>query len=184
MRSKVIVGAAMVWLLGTGAGNAQWMVSVTGGANAGAAADQIYPHAALGVGWWREQLGVELDAGIIPLFFESEPGDEIEMVVTVIPRLVLSPRSLTNGLTPFLFGGVGVVTYSLTNSEDQFEYGRTHGAISLGGGVMKRMSARFGLRGEAQYIRALEDTKPPADFRWDHTRLHFWTASGGLTVRF
>ncbi len=184
MGSQVIVGAAIVCLLGASPADAQWMGSVTGGVNLGGAAEQTYPRAALSVGWWREQLGLELEAGIIPLFFESEPGDEVEMVVTVIPRVVLGTRPLTNDVMPFVFGGVGVVTYALTNSEDQFEYGRTHGAISVGGGVMKPISARFGLRAEAQYIRALDDTNPPPAFGWDQARLHFWTISGGLTIRF
>lgn len=184
MSSKVLVGTAVVWLLGHGAAHAQWTASLTGGTNAGGAADQAYPRAAVSVGWWKGNLALELETGIIPLFFESEPGDEVEMVVTAIPRVVLSTRSLTKAVTPFAFGGVGVVSYSLTDSEDRFEFGRTHAAISLGGGVMKFMSDRFGLRGEAQYIRALDDTSPPADFRWNHSRLHFWTAGGGLVIRF
>lgn len=182
--SKVIAGAAIVWLLGSSAADAQWIASLTGSANAGGAADQTYPRAALSVGWWKENLGLELEAGVIPLFFESEPGDEVEMVVTAIPRVVVTTRSLTNAVTPFVFGGVGIISYSLTDSEDRFEFGRTHAALSLGGGVMKLLSDRIGLRGEAQYIRALDDANPPPDFRWDHSRLHFWSAGGGLVIRF
>jgi hypothetical protein len=183
MGSKVIVGAAVLWLLGTSAADAQWLGSVTGGVNGGAA-EQTYPRAALALGWWRENVALELETGIIPLLFESEPGDEVEMVVTVMARVIFGIRPLTNGVTPFVFGGIGVVSYSLTDSEDRFEFGRTHAAISLGGGLMKLMSDRFGLRGEVQYIRALDEVNPPADFRWDHTRLYFWSVSGGLVIRF
>jgi hypothetical protein len=184
MSSKVTVGALTIWVLATGAADAQWIASVSGGANAGGAADQTYPRAAVSVGWWAGNFGLEVEGGIVPLFFESEPGDEVEMVVTVLPKVVFGLRPLADGVTPFVFGGLGLVSYALTDSEDRFEHGRTHAAMTVGGGVMTRVSERFGLRGEGQYIRALEDVSPPGDFRWEHTRLHFWTFTGGVVVRF
>ena len=41
-----------------------------------------------------ERLAVELDAGIVP-FFESEPGDEVEMVVTLMPNVLVMTCDLT-----------------------------------------------------------------------------------------
>ena len=40
-------------------------------------------------------------------FFESEPGDEEEMVVTLMPNVPVMTRDLTDTVTRFVSGGVG-----------------------------------------------------------------------------
>jgi hypothetical protein len=178
------ITAVVILLLAAADAKAQWLGSIGGGVNVGGAVDQLYPRAALSLGRWRKRLAIELEAGVVPLFFESEPGDEIEMVVTIIPKVIVPIRPLSDAFTPFVSGGVGLISYTLTNSEDQFEHGRSHAAIRAGGGILKFMTGRWALRLDALYTRSLGKANPPTGFGWDHTTLDYWTVGGGLAVRF
>jgi opacity protein-like surface antigen len=150
-----------------GAGSQHWMI---GGAGAWLASGP---------------LGVELEATLVPSFFERGEGALARGggVTTVSGSLIVAlPTSVTQeSLRPYLAGGLGLLHAQIDDvivPVDRNLLGLTVGGGAIGG-LSERTAVRFDLRhtrsvkGDAESILGVQ-----------RARLSFWRASVGLTLRY
>jgi hypothetical protein len=132
-------------------------------------------------------LGLEADVARVPGFFEGE--DERHLVrgsrVTTLFGNVLIAVPLTvsrESLRPYIVGGLGLVHISRDDLVQLDEGGSSLG-LQLGGGALGFISDRTGVRFDLRQIRTVgrsrnELTGVPG------TRLSFWRATVGVSVRY
>jgi hypothetical protein len=130
--------------------------------------------------------GLEGEVGYSPRFFERSSGILVARshVLTIMGNVVLSaPRDITgDSLRPFISGGGGLMHVNIDDVIDVL--GSTNSfAINVGGGATGRLTDVTSLRFELRYFRSItnEDTQTVG---FGSTRLSFWRAGAGLTLRY
>ena len=129
-------------------------------------------------------LGVEVDFGFIPDFFEPKDTaiDYPTNNVTTLMGNVVFGRS-GGGIQPYLVAGAGLLRSNVGSFGEFFDDVTTENSLGVNAGAGVRVGGgRFSLRGDVRYFRALSDVDIAlqdalADFG-------FWRATAGLTFRF
>lgn len=129
-------------------------------------------------------LGVEVDFGFIPDFFEPG-GTTIDYptnnVTTLMGNVVLGRSS--GGIQPYLVAGAGLLRSNVGSFGEFFDDVTTENGLGVNAGAGVRVGGgRFSVRGDVRYFRALSDVDIAlqdvlADFS-------FWRATAGLTFKF
>jgi hypothetical protein len=103
--------------------------------------------------------------------------------------LLTAPRRWTQyGLRPYVSGGVGLLHASANDLQDGFPIDLNLLGMNAGGGAVGFLTDRVGLRFDLRHFRKIhgpdaEEVRPPVTF-FEPIRLHYWTASVGLVVRY
>lgn len=129
-------------------------------------------------------LGVELDVGFIPDFFEPKDTTIVyptNHVATLMGNVVFGRSG--GGIRPYVTAGAGLLRSNVGSFGGFFDDVTTDNALGANAGAGVRVGGgRLSLRGDVRYFRALTDVDIAlqdvlADFS-------FWRATGGLTFRF
>lgn len=129
-------------------------------------------------------LGVEVDFGFIPNFFE--PKDlEIDVLgsnnVTTVMGNVVFGRS-GGGIQPYVVAGAGLLRSQVGSFGELFDATDNGFGVNAGAGV-RVGSGRFSLRGDVRYFRNITDVDERIleDVLGDFA---FWRATAGLSFGF
>lgn len=133
-------------------------------------------------------LGVEVDLGYTPGFFEgADPTGLVvgSQVTTFVGNVILAlPRSMTrDSLRPYAVGGLGLMHASI---EDVLQVLRVNSnllGLVVGGGAIGPLTNRTSLRFEVRYFRNLSKDEGPL-VGFGATKLTFWRATAGVTLRY
>lgn len=129
-------------------------------------------------------LGVEVDFGFIPDFFEPK-GTAIDYptnnVTTLMGNLVFGRSG--GGIQPYLSAGGGLLRSNVGSFGEFFDDVTTDNGLGVNAGAGLRVGGgRFSVRGDVRYFRTLTDVDVALeDVLGDFS---FWRATGGLTFRF
>lgn len=130
--------------------------------------------------------GVEGEVGYSPRFFERSSGMLVARshVLTLMGNLVLTtPRELTgDSLRPFISGGGGLMHVNIDDVADVLGSRNSFG-INIGGGATGRLTDVTSLRFELRYFKSVTNDDPEG-VGFGSTRLSFWRAGVGLTLRY
>jgi hypothetical protein len=132
-------------------------------------------------------LGVEGDVGYSPRFFERETEQIIiasSSVSTVTGNVIVAvPRSVTReSLRPYALGGIGLMHVGIDDVLD-FAPDRNFLCLSIGAGAIGAVSQRTSIRFELRHFRNLT-TEDEESVSFGRTRLSFWRATVGVTLRY
>jgi hypothetical protein len=133
-------------------------------------------------------LGVEMDFGHSPGFFENErhmPLVAHSNVTTLTGNvLVALPLSVTReSLRPYALGGLGLMHASIEYLANPFGVDANLLGLTIGGGVIGFVTDRTGLRFELRHFRNItNEDKSSASL--GSTHLSFWRATAGVTFRY
>jgi hypothetical protein len=132
--------------------------------------------------------GVEAEVGHTPKFFEGDDPSGLVLsnqVTTVTGNVLLAaPLSLTReSLRPYLVGGLGLLQARLRHAAGVFPLSEDRLGLSLGAGAIGFVSDFTGLRFDVRHIKAISGSDGPLA-RPGVSRLSFWRASAGLTIRY
>jgi hypothetical protein len=133
-------------------------------------------------------LGVEADVAHTPKFFEGENPTGLVLssrVTTITGNVMLAaPLSLTReSLRPYLVGGLGLLQGRSRHAGGVFPLDEDRLGLSLGGGAIGFVTDRTGLRFDVRHIKAITGADGPLA-RDGVSRLSFWRASVGVTLRY
>ena len=127
--------------------------------------------------------GLEAEIGHTSRFFEG--NDPLGLVLTSRVStvsgsvIVAAPLALTReSLRPYLVGGIGLMQARSTDAAGIFPVDQDLFGVNIGGGAIGFVTERTGLRFDVRHFRALgaEDTGA--------SRLSFWRAAAGVTLRY
>ena len=133
-------------------------------------------------------LGIEADVGHTPKFFEgddplglsSRAGSRPSAATCCSPRRWRSPA---NRCGHTWSGGLGLMQARSSNAASLFPLEEDRLGLSVGGGAIGFVSERTGLRFDVRHIKAISG--PDGPFPRDGvSRLSFWRATAGLTIRY
>ncbi len=142
---------------------------------------------------WHGVVGPEFLVDWTPNFDVTTafiPGDT-NVISYMANAIGAMPLGADGQFVPFVSGGFGAIqAFADVLSAD----GTTHGnqnsqwGTNLGGGVMAFANNRFGVRGDVRYYRAFTDNNLTGSFGDQLieslvSRLSYWRASGGVSVR-
>lgn len=133
-------------------------------------------------------LGIEVDVGHTPKFFEGDDplGLILTSRVTTISGNVMlaAPLSFTReSLRPYLVGGLGLLQARASNAASLFPLEEDRLGLTVGGGAIGFVSERTGLRFDVRHIKVISGPDGPLP-RAGVSRLSFWRATAGLTIRY
>lgn len=133
-------------------------------------------------------LGVEADVGHIPGFFQGDDprGLVLSSRVTTVSGnvIVAAPLAVTReSLRPYVAVGLGLLQARTRNAADLFPVDRNLLGLTLGGGALGFVTDRTGLRFDVRHIRAVSGPENPFE-RPGTSRLRFWRATAGVTIRY
>lgn len=131
-------------------------------------------------------LGIEADVAHTPGFFEDRFGLVLTSRVTTLTGNVVlaAPLAITQeSLRPYFVGGLGLIQARSKNVVGLFPINRDLLGLSLGVGAVGFITPRAGLRFDVRRFKAIgaddgSSTRPGV------SRLSFWRASAGLTLRY
>jgi outer membrane protein with beta-barrel domain len=132
-------------------------------------------------------LGVEVDFGYSPRFFERSSGAVVARshVLTLMGNLLVTvPQGWAGyALRPYVSGGAGYMQIGIDYVGDVFEpTDSDRFAINVGGGAVGGLTARTSVRFDVRYFKSVySGEQETASF--GPTSLHFWRASVGLSIR-
>ena len=140
--------------------------------------------ALLGAGF----LGLEADVAHTPRFFEGDDPLGVVLssrVTTISGNVVLAaPLALTReSLRPYLVGGLGLLQARAANVGGVFPLDEDRLGLTLGGGAIGFFNELTGMRFDVRHLKAVSG----ADGRLARegvSRLSFWRATVGITVRY
>jgi outer membrane protein with beta-barrel domain len=140
-------------------------------------------------GWRSGPLTLEFDFGFLPgLFDDRSADDDFEYgstrVMTLMANGVWAAPFRFIGLQPYAAGGIGVIRTNIDAEADLFKVKSTNTAFNVGGGVMKPLGTRYGLRADARFFRTIQEQLPESEVDLAIAVLKFWRFSGGVTIRF
>ena len=129
-------------------------------------------------------LGVEVDFGFIPDFFE--PSDTTidyptNNVTTLMGNVVLGRSG--GGIQPYVVAGTGLLRSNVGSFGEFFDDVTTENGLGVNAGAGVRVGGgRLSVRSDVRYFRALSDVDIAlqdvlADFS-------FWRATAGVTIKF
>jgi opacity protein-like surface antigen len=136
-------------------------------------------------------IGVEVDLGVTPNFFENTSGDDDfdfgdSNVTTVMGNFVIgAPIGGTSGpgVRPYVSGGIGLLRSSISPGGIFDDLSKNDLGVNVGAGAHFFFGDNVGVRGDIRYFRSLQDDEDElldlgfADF-------DFWRATAGVTFRF
>jgi hypothetical protein len=133
-------------------------------------------------------LGIEADVGHTPKFFEGDDPLGLILtsrVTTVGGNVVLAaPLALTReSLRPYLVGGLGLLQARVSNAGSLFPLEEDRLGLTVGAGAIGFVSERTGLRFDLRHVKAISGPDGPLA-RDGVSRLSFWRATAGLTIRY
>jgi hypothetical protein len=147
-----------------------------------------HPNPAFGVNAVRlgEVIGIEVDVGHAPGFFETGRQDRVfrSGATTVTGNIVGAlPRRLTEyTLRPYLVGGFGVMHAYIDDTLGVLRVGTKLAAVDVGGGVTGFLTNRIGLSWELRYFRSVGG-KAQSGLSFGAERLSFWRANMAVAIR-
>jgi hypothetical protein len=132
-------------------------------------------------------LGVEVDVGLAPGFFERA-GPELvtsSRVTTVMGSVIVTtPLSFSGeGLRPYVAGGLGWMHAASDDFSDVFTFRRDLLGLSVAGGATGYFTDRVGVRFDLRYMRNVTEAEP-GSVGFGPTRLRLWRATVGLALRY
>jgi hypothetical protein len=133
-------------------------------------------------------LGIEADVGHTPRFFEGDDPLGLVLtsrVTTVGGNLVVAaPLALTReSLRPYLVGGLGLIQARSRHAAGLFPVDEDLLGLTIGAGAVGLLTERTGLRFDLRHIKAISGADGPLA-RPGVSRLSFWRATAGLTIRY
>jgi hypothetical protein len=133
-------------------------------------------------------LGLEADLGHTPKFFEGDDPRGLILssrVTTLSGNVVLAaPLALTReSLRPYLLGGLGLIQARTNNAAGLFPIDEDRLGLTVGAGAIGFVGGRTGLRFDVRHIKAISGADGPFA-RAGVSRLSFWRATAGLTIRY
>jgi len=133
-------------------------------------------------------LGLEADVSHTPGFFEGDDplGLVLTSRVTTVNGnvIVAAPLALTReSLRPYLVGGLGLMQARSKHAAGLFPVEQDLLGLSVGAGAIGFVTERTGLRFDVRHIKAISGTDGPFA-RPGVSRLSFWRATAGLTIRY
>ena len=133
-------------------------------------------------------LGIEAEVGHTPRFFEgnSPLGLVLNSRVTTVTGSVIiaAPLALTReSLRPYLVGGLGLMQARSKNVAGLFPVEEDLFGLSLGAGAIGFVTDRTGLRFDLRHFKAIAGADSPLA-RPGASRLSFWRATAGVTIRY
>lgn len=131
-------------------------------------------------------LGLEVDVGYLPGFFERGGGLVVRSHVTTLTgsAIIAAPLSLTReSLRPYFIGGLGLLQVRSDDVLNVFGVDNNLLGLTLGGGALGFVTERVGLRFDVRHFRNLSDGDQPA-VAFGKTQLSFWRASIGVVLRY
>ena len=132
--------------------------------------------------------GAELDLGWSPSFWGTKNDFGDNSVIDVMGNLILGvPVGGTRGpgIRPYVTAGLGLLRTQIDGGTIAHVSSSTNDlGWNAGGGVMVYFSDHFGLRGDARYMRNLENNSTSlTSINFDPGGFHFWRASVGIVLR-
>jgi Outer membrane protein beta-barrel domain len=131
-------------------------------------------------------LGVEADFGYTPRFFERSSGSLVasSQVLTLMGNLVVTaPRALTGySLRPFVSGGGGLMHVGIDDVAQIIQVDSNVFGIDVGGGAVGDLTHRTSVRFDLRYFKSISQAEED-NVGFGPTRLSFWRAAVGLTIR-
>jgi hypothetical protein len=136
-------------------------------------------------------LGLEAEVSHTPGFFKgNDPLGGLVLVLTSRVTMlsgnviVAAPLALTReSLRPYLVGGFGLMQARSKHLSDVFPVDQNVLGLGIGAGAIGFVTERTGLRVEFRHIKAITGTDGPLA-RPGSSRLSFWRAMAGLTLRY
>ena len=135
-------------------------------------------------------LGLEMDFGYAPDFFETDDVTSLDGNVTsfmgnVIIGIPIGGQT-GGGVRPYVSGGAGLLRSRLDDVEDLFDINENSFGVNAGAGLMVFFTDNVGLRGDLRYFRSLSDDDDDDDNDLDLNfgAFHFWRATAGVAFRF
>lgn len=133
-------------------------------------------------------LGLEADVAHTPGFFQgNDPlGLILSSRVTTIAGsvIVAAPLAVTReSLRPYLVGGLGLIQARSNHIASLFPLEKNLLGLNIGGGAVGLLTARTGVRFDVRHFKAISGESGPFA-RPGTSRLSFWRASAGVTLRY
>jgi len=133
-------------------------------------------------------LGVEADIAHTPGFFQGDDPRGLVLtsrVTTVSGNVIIAaPLAFTReSLRPYVVGGLGLIQARSRHAADLFPIDHDLLGLTLGAGALGFVSDRTGLRFDIRHIKAMSGAKGPFE-RPGASRLRFWRATAGVTIRY
>jgi opacity protein-like surface antigen len=132
-------------------------------------------------------LGVEVDFGWSPNFFEITTGDrnfefgDSNLTTLMVNAIVGAPLG---PVRPYAAGGLGLMRSSISPDEFFNDLEASDLGVNIGAGLAGFVSDNVGLRGDVRYFRSLQDNEPDGNLDLGLSDFDFWRASIGVTFRF
>jgi hypothetical protein len=179
----------------TGTGTNQWIASGVVGSTFARSADSANVDFGGTLGYlWNGMLGAEFLAGFAPRFtpntaLSSTRTDVNNYMVNAVAALPIGDESRVQ---PFLSGGVGALTLSVSDSNNPgqiFESSQSKFGGNIGGGIMAFMGS-WGIRGDLRYFSTIGGSSTTLVGTPSSTNqisllnsLSFWRANIGVAFR-
>lgn len=201
--SKLLtIGAMVTWLLPASA-SADWLFTPYVGANFGGNAtfgefndfdDEVERRVDFGasLGWMGAGIiGVELDFGYSPNFFQDTAGDaNFEFgdnnVTTLMGNLLVGAPiggQTGPGLRPYGSGGVGLIRSQISGTTLFNDLNTNDFGVNVGGGLHGFFTDNVGVRADLRYFRSLQDNEPDGALDLGLSDFDFWRGTVGVTFR-
>ena len=137
------------------------------------------------IGSWP--IGVEGLFTYTPQFFNGEDPNIFESshALALMGNVVLAaPRSWNEyGLRPFVSGGIGLLSVSVTDVLGVLTFRENLLGYNLGGGAVGFITERTGLRFDLRYYSNLKPSDE-SGVSIGRVRLSYWTGSVGVVIRY
>src|SRR5688572_29009683 len=133
-------------------------------------------------------VGIEADVGHTPKFFEGDDPRGLVLssrVTTFGGNVILAaPLGLTReSLRPYLLGGLGLMQARSKDLAGVFPMKEDRLGLSVGAGAIGFVTETTGLRFDVRHLKAISGADGLLA-RPGVSRLSFWRATAGLTIRY
>lgn len=133
-------------------------------------------------------VGLEIDFGYSPGFFEREDGSRLivaSRVTTLMGNVIIAAplRWTRESLRPYFVAGLGLMRPRIDDVLDVFEVKSNLLGLDLGGGVIGFFTERTGVRFDLRHFRNLSEEDAGGGLGFGATHLSFWRASAGVVLR-
>jgi hypothetical protein len=133
-------------------------------------------------------VGIEAEVGHTPRFFEgvNRLGLVLTSRVTTLSGnvIVAAPLAVTReSLRPYLVGGLGLMQARSKHAAGLFPVDEDLLGLNIGAGAIGFVTERTGLRFDLRHFKAVTGTDGPRA-RPGVSRLSFWRATAGVTIRY
>lgn len=194
--------ALALWLLAPAQAAAEWQVRPFIGFTFGGVTTFVDPEKAIGTknavigvsgGWLGEILGLEVDFGRAPGFFQTEEPSAVSdvdlrtsAVTTLTGNVVIAlpARMAGYGLRPYFSGGAGLMHIDTVTQLQIIDVHRTLPTISLGGGVTGFLSNTVGLNWDVRRLNTLRGEGETLGQSLGREQLSFWRATMAVALRY